>query len=998
MSRIETNSVKLRTQLESRNLYSVGNEYGTSTPTDKVLNSIRSITNVISPLNKLDTNLSMLYSRIVNPTPIVVIGMKMLADQFAKTVASNAGMYASQMVNVKNLFDGDKTTKFWTGKDYQITIRDDQSKIGKILEKLTGYQNNKSPFTEESTFADYLNNTGSGQLSELLKVLNRNKYIPQADILQNFLNENKKIGSLVELKNILANEKYSRSFIPDYSRVFEYNVAENDSINEKIVEVFGTVREYSSSIDDVVKYHGKSINKRFITKDIEKTGKIFDDYTYGFQNSDELIWGLDGLNYKKNFDNGIIEPPTSRDIESTFDIKVGLLKYTAELVNSSRGKIIDITKKKFFDPNNSNNLVGYNGAGIYKHSFDESKDGIRQHTVIDPYNKFAKAIRFDGNKIYAQGNENSVIYNSVIPKIHPTYLGGKINNRNMMFSIENLAVEVIKNEENNYAYLNDEFSTVLPISEAGPLGGRMLWFPPYDLRFREQTTNKLETNTFIGRSEPLYTYNGSERTANLEFKLLIDYPLNVLQYRGSSNFHQKVSEFFLFGGLDAMNFSDLAKLQSELAKTNEELSNYKETQKLAPKPFNDIELKYYFDNDVPKASEVGSYDFENSDYEDGYLSNEEADDFGLNISNGNTIESNYDLDYDPALKFTNRLKTIIEKYLSPENANNVAIEFNGYASLLHTSQYNQDLTGRRIESVSNYFDTLYLNTYGKLPKDAGFTIRKVQNGSTLADPLNGTPDAINNLDTKKERYTSIKFTKSNKVEYKEEELSAEDKQNKEKLLKQKDQLETKINEKKKYISNYDPNSFKEYTINDKVMNGFESIEKDVYVPCFHSQTPEDFHRRLTFLQQCMRQGRSTGDAGKNSIFGKQPVCVLRIGDFQHTRIMIESLAIDYSESTWDMNPEGIGMQPMIADVSLQFKIIGGQSLAMPLQMLQNATTFNYYANSTFLKDGTYTTPVLMESLQIAERLGLNTDSKQKKESSDLSNKQDKAQITENNNK
>jgi hypothetical protein len=46
-----------------------------------------------------------------------------------------------------------------------------------------------------------------------------------------------------------------------------------------------------------------------------------------------------------------------------------------------------------------------------------------------------------------------------------------------------------------------------------------------------------------------------------------------------------------------------------------------------------------------------------------------------------------------------------------------------------------------------------------------------------------------------------------------------------------------------------------------------------------------------------------------------------------------------------MNPEGIGIQPMIAKISLAFNIIGGMGIKEPVQELQNALSFNYYANT-----------------------------------------------------
>jgi hypothetical protein len=95
---------------------------------------------------------------------------------------------------------------------------------------------------------------------------------------------------------------------------------------------------------------------------------------------------------------------------------------------------------------------------------------------------------------------------------------------------------------------------------------------------------------------------------------------------------------------------------------------------------------------------------------------------------------------------------------------------------------------------------------------------------------------------------------------------------------------------------------------------------------------------------------------RNSVFGRQPICVLRVGDFWYTKVVIENLTVDYSDTTWDMNPEGFGMQPMIAKVTLQMKVIGGQSLKGPIDALQNAITFNHYANSNYTNTGLYDRP------------------------------------------
>ena len=140
------------------------------------------------------------------------------------------------------------------------------------------------------------------------------------------------------------------------------------------------------------------------------------------------------------------------------------------------------------------------------------------------------------------------------------------------------------------------------------------------------------------------------------------------------------------------------------------------------------------------------------------------------------------------------------------------------------------------------------------------------------------------------------------------------------------------------------------------------VEKFKYfTPAFHSISPEGFNARLTFLHQCTRQGHTIESSSMggfamtagNLSFGRMPVCVLRIGDFINTKIIINSVTINYGSSgsmQWDLNPEGAGVQPMYAKVSLGIILIGGQSLKGPVNRLQNAVSFNYYANTGVYDD------------------------------------------------
>ena len=148
-----------------------------------------------------------------------------------------------------------------------------------------------------------------------------------------------------------------------------------------------------------------------------------------------------------------------------------------------------------------------------------------------------------------------------------------------------------------------------------------------------------------------------------------------------------------------------------------------------------------------------------------------------------------------------------------------------------------------------------------------------------------------------------------------------------------------------------------------VYNGIKQKFK-FFNPAFHSITPEGLNSRLTFLQQCMRPGDTIPTVSEsregevtllyndvtNSVFGSPPILVLRIGDFFHTKIVPDSLTFKYDDGRFDLNPEGIGVQPMIVDVSIGFSFIGAHGLAGPVSKLQNALSFNYYANTEMYDD------------------------------------------------
>lgn len=129
------------------------------------------------------------------------------------------------------------------------------------------------------------------------------------------------------------------------------------------------------------------------------------------------------------------------------------------------------------------------------------------------------------------------------------------------------------------------------------------------------------------------------------------------------------------------------------------------------------------------------------------------------------------------------------------------------------------------------------------------------------------------------------------------------------------------------------------------------VEKLQYFdPAFHSMTPEGFMGRLNFLHQCTRQGDTITASDKNGFmannlaFGRPPFCILRLGDFYYQKIVIRNINITYDPLVLDLNNEGIGVVPLIANVTISFNFIGGGDLTGPVRRLQNAMSFNYYAN------------------------------------------------------
>ncbi len=158
--------------------------------------------------------------------------------------------------------------------------------------------------------------------------------------------------------------------------------------------------------------------------------------------------------------------------------------------------------------------------GVVNSSGAEAYDNFcRSWTTLDRYDSIKKLIRNkalykDPEAPYRFQVKNSVLDGPFV-KVAP-YYGEVEDPKKYMFSIENLAWS-----DN----IND-----LPPCEQGPgdlvsgQKGRIMWFPPYDIQISESNSVSWDETNFIGRGEPIYTYNNTKRTGQISFKVIVDHP------------------------------------------------------------------------------------------------------------------------------------------------------------------------------------------------------------------------------------------------------------------------------------------------------------------------------------------------------------------------------------------------------------------------------------------------------------------------------------------
>lgn len=847
---------------------------------------------------------------------------------------------------------------------------------------------------------------------------------------------------------------------PMQSPVFGYSDVAKDFEGNKITDIFFGLNSRSFfDGDNSITSNFSWIGKKSFFKPGRKVGKN------GKQeyDSDDVF----EEDIKRNFEDSESTKFSFRDT-SLLDVTQKIVDAASKVSDGKRtshvGNAISQVSKVFND--------GYRemtkGSRVIKYTTKNSKDSngkefegleyCRIFTKDVPYYTFRQLQKTEGNirkytysvfdstfnlNIAPMNDKNGQSTNLVVDQ------SGKARAKKYMFSLENLAWRT----SNKPGFTVDD----LPACEKGPNGGRIMWFPPYDLTFSDDSKADFQANDFIGRPEPIYTYKNTNRSGSLSWSIIVDHPSisNLLVDQELKNVKPesevtKILDSFFAGCLkydlyelskkyvqftpndiqEAINFvknkEDVEKVTKDTApQVTEDVDETKELED----ELNDKTKEYFafYDQTIPnEQGDVSSEDYESyyNDYiskETNYKSNAKDKIFSYSdkksdgtVLNNNFVKQNPEIlpnntpDFD--LKkyidarqssitdfFEKRVKgskndiddfiTKIGKIL--DSGGKVSFSLLGSANSNGGLSYNKSLSKRRISAIKQY---ILKSKPGekKLEDYLGKTLI-IKKEDPLGDQATNLTDielkdidcSLKFLNGNQEGYYSIQAMACRRTKIADVVVEAAPKQPKEEVINegQKPTGETDVTPPN---VNGSPAEIKDTPIYQGLAkklirnlltecNYFQMIqEKDPFIydtmkkrfksfqPVFHSITPEGLNGRLTFLQQCLRPGDTIptvteSGAGTatlnyqdafNSAFGSPPVLVLRVGDFYHTKIIPESLTLKYDKAPlFDINPEGIGIQPMGVTVTLGFKIIGGMGLAGPIGKLQNALSFNYYANT-----------------------------------------------------
>jgi outer membrane protein OmpA-like peptidoglycan-associated protein len=944
---LATRSKDFRTALQTRNYYSPTNVYDiNNNSVTKALNAVNQYTN-FDLRNSFITNY--VEGSLIQDSPIVknaqMQQLKFLTLNTAQKVIQNQ-MPVFNMNQGGNLLS--KAKDFFTGKAYKfrslaITSKDAQNKeiisvnnlasllVGGIdhgysksmFEKIYGKNSigeNIDTFKNDQVMEFNFNILGDFTKDVIVNLSNQNFYGPRRN--NSVIRSDNGVKDKYLLNNLMNGGYFSYLDTgEDAQRTYlQKNLSGKDGFpttavglefKTKTIEFDLTGNE--NPYDEFLSFNGKKA---------ENDRKIEQDY--GFGTTQKVVNGkVENLEGIFNIENA---PDTGA--------KRGLLYFTKKILETEHGKHLAGDNIKYLEVKGAtptDDVYTYRGRSACRSWTNK----IQKNAPNTQYGSDLPLQLLTFNNWNGGNNvQNSVMFDSVRPNIHPKLKSNdnimENDKRRYMFSMENLAFDT-------GSYAN------LPKSEQGYFGGRLMWFAPYGITFTEQTTANWESHKFVGRPEPVYSYNGSERTGTLSFMLIMDYPLS--DYK-----------------LDKMDYSQpdlINNLYKDCDDKNENNNKPTTNQKTYYQSVKRVDSESSSDLVKPMLGLTVYFDNNSNTIDFNYNPQDVNDDYNLNIDK-------------------------IKQLINSEKGNNHNITIHGYCSAKYLVNYNAKLGFRRayelmkacyqgsLKNPDNFVDTTF--TYKKDSKGnkveitSGDTFTNVSVGTVFTFTSSDNSDIKFNLISYGENFSTATDTASidaikSRNAFVQNIVSTKTSESKtlndviviDKTTSKVTQT-TETLENNKYQDWESPatigKSNKDLSdINFAKPNSEDSVYMKTFIPTYHSQTPYDFHNRLTFLNQCVRPGKTLSSNDKqyiptNSVFGKQPVIILRLGDFLHTKLIITNLDIKY-EQLWDLNPNGHGVQPMVATVTLGVKILGGQSLATPVAQLQNAISTMFYANSTF---------------------------------------------------
>lgn len=841
----------------------------------------------------------------------------------------------------------------------------------------------------------FYDNMGAGQRSVLYKNINKNLYKPnyeRSGILGSFLdlftsnkgayyigNDNLDIIDILSPEGDLPIDQFGRRIRTSvYSSTEVSKVYEGETFNPP------TGLNGKSDID------GGGIEGGFTWvspkykensgKNVGKGGEVFGEYgtkQTTFDSSESTDY---------NFRAGSILDDTQRIINSQPN-GANRLKHVGNAMDQV-SKVFNDGYKEITKGSRVKTYKYENPETLVKGTFQEY---CRLFTKDSPYMTYERLQKTSGIT-----NEGRRLKGSVINKTYDLSIAPKKGNdsKKYMLSLENLAWRTTNK------FLD------LPECEKGPNGGRIMWFPPYDLKVTDTSSSNWNSNDFLGRPEPVFTYKSTSRTGSLDFSIVVDHPsvLNLITNRvlekenNSDNINGILSSFFagclkydiydlakIYNTMTLSELEEIQKIVKESPSIKDQVSYIKRTvitnndpislSDVATPPdekvstFNKyIEYAFYFDNDVPKSIDANYITAFNS-YTASTLYNQAQQ---LKTFMDSYVKDNF--------TYLNQFIIDCNDFLAQNNGNTIEVTLNSSASRPAKNDYNKKLSERRSSSVISYLKnnikspnfTIKTNNLGE---DTGVTARSSTDPTQTkrVEICSGfTENAIYSVPAmacRRVAIGSITATKKGVAPKIEPKIEPNITTNESEIKITKQITETKLTtEEQKVYKNVSKRVLQKLLTECDYFETIEETNPFIYnnlkeklkyfSPAFHSTTPEGLNGRLTFLQQCLRPGdtiptiRETKDGivkdfkdARNTAFGVPPVLVLRVGDFFHTKIIPDNLSISYDPLHWDINPEGIGFQPMIAKVSLSFKFVGASGLSNAVDKLQNALSFNYYANT-----------------------------------------------------